>query len=715
MFLEGTSGKKALGRVKEPYSTNVRTLSLGSANGSIRNLFAKIKTIDDKHGKFDFALCVGDFFGKLKEKEDTEDAGDDEISLLLEGKLPAPIECYIMQGENPLPDAVIQKFAKTGGELCKDVFLMSKSGLVTTASGLRVACLGGTFEASIFSSAESAPGFASPFFSEQTVEKLLSNSLTTSSAKQKQNYKSLASIQSSSSSSQLVDVLVTNVWPACVTEFSSVPLPSSFAPSSKIGAAPLDDVCRHLRPRYHFAAGAPDGNKETQPVFWEREPFVWDDDNGNGNGRTSRFISLGSFNGTTPVNGKKQRWFYAFSIEPESASSTAQKPKNASKNPFTENVPRKRPFQEVQSSQGENYIFGNVRQPVKRTRIENTDGKPPPGYKCRRCDSTEHFIHNCPERQKPPEGYVCRICNTAGHLVRDCPSSSQNAVGDTGGRKPKEGYVCRACGNEGGHYLDDCPVVTQRGGGGGGKRGPPREIGPEECWFCLSNPNLAKHLITSIGEECYVTLPKGQIIPTQSAASENRASSRTSVPGGGHVLIVPITHYPTFNTIPSDLAPPIIEETEKYKHFLRNFYAKHACHPVFLEISRLGARGAKGVHAHIQCVPLPQSIKTEEVEEAFVSQARSQGIVFEQDAEDALRLGAGGAGYFKVELPDGKKMVHLINPGVPFGIQFGRQVLTNLLGFSSRVDWKTCTLDEEEDRADAEAFKAGFGPFVTWT
>lgn len=44
-----------------------------------------------------------------------------------------------------------------------------------------------------------------------------------------------------------------------------------------------------------------------------------------------------------------------------------------------------------------------------------------------------------------------------------------------------------------------------------------------------------------------------------------------------------------------------------------------------------------------------------------------------------------------------------------------RQVLTNLLGFPSRVDWKTCTLDEEEDRADAEAFKAGFGPFVTWT
>ena len=55
-------------------------------------------------------------------------------------------------------------------------------------------------------------------------------------------------------------------------------------------------------------------------------------------------------------------------------------------------------------------------------------GKPPPGYKCKRCDGTDvsirtnrmasvltalrqHFITDCPERAKPPEGYVCRICD----------------------------------------------------------------------------------------------------------------------------------------------------------------------------------------------------------------------------------------------------------------------------------------------------------------
>jgi hypothetical protein len=31
-----------------------------------------------------------------------------------------------MQGEHPLPNAVIEKFAKTGGELCKNIFLLGK-------------------------------------------------------------------------------------------------------------------------------------------------------------------------------------------------------------------------------------------------------------------------------------------------------------------------------------------------------------------------------------------------------------------------------------------------------------------------------------------------------------------------------------------------------------------------------------------------------------
>lgn len=169
-------------------------MTIGSAAGSIRDLFAKVKTINAKHGKFDLVLCTGDFFGQPKAGEQVSEDEDETTSLLnenLEGVIfyirvnlieltisnfAAPLEFYIMQGEHPLPSNVIEKFAKTGGELCKNVFLMSvsaycfsplvlqfdvlligKSGLITTANGLRIACLGGTYDPEIYDSAEAAP------------------------------------------------------------------------------------------------------------------------------------------------------------------------------------------------------------------------------------------------------------------------------------------------------------------------------------------------------------------------------------------------------------------------------------------------------------------------------------------------------------------------------------------------------------------------------
>ena len=117
------------------------SLTVGSTVGSIRDLFAKVKAIDAKHGKFDLLICIGDFFGPERDEVVSEE--NDDISQLLDGRLQgvliscrcimysiliscqAPIECYVMQGEYPLPTAVIEKFATTGGELCKNVFLMS--------------------------------------------------------------------------------------------------------------------------------------------------------------------------------------------------------------------------------------------------------------------------------------------------------------------------------------------------------------------------------------------------------------------------------------------------------------------------------------------------------------------------------------------------------------------------------------------------------------
>ncbi|ETV88427.1 hypothetical protein, variant [Aphanomyces astaci] len=52
----------------------------------------------------------------------------------------------------------------------------------------------------------------------------------------------------------------------------------------------------------------------------------------------------------------------------------------------------------------------------------------------------------------------------------------------------------------------------------------------QECWFCLSTPTVEMHLIVSIGNEAYLAIPKGPIVPD-------------------HALIVPIQHTASMTTI----------------------------------------------------------------------------------------------------------------------------------------------------------------------
>lgn len=166
----------------------------------------------------------------------------------------------------------------------------------------------------------------------------------------------------------------------------------------------------------------------------------------------------------------------------------------------------------------------------------------------------------------------------------------------------------------------------------------------------------------------------------------------------------------------------------RYKSALRAFFAKHDCGIVFFEIGRLSAKGG---HAHIQAVPIPRKLESQ-VEDWFIREGRNSGVDFEADAEGAMKFCAGGrGGYFKVDLPDRRKMVHLIRDRTPFNLQFGRsvvpwvawnafadisrsgirQVLVSLLNVPERMNWKACMLTEEEDRTDAQAFKTAFAPF----
>lgn len=84
------------------------------------------------------------------------------------------------------------------------------------------------------------------------------------------------------------------------------------------------------------------------------------------------------------------------------------------------------------------------------------------------------------------------------------------------------------------------------------------------------------------------------------------------------------------------------------------------------EVGRLTGRGG---HAHVQVVPVPKELG-DKVEEAFRKAGESQGLDWEEEPEKALAKAGKAGNYFKVELPGGGKMVHLLKGN--FDLQFGR-------------------------------------------
>ena len=105
----------------------------------------------------------------------------------------------------------------------------------------------------------------------------------------------------------------------------------------------------------------------------------------------------------------------------------------------------------------------------------------------------------------------------------------------------------------------------------------------------------------------------------------------------------------------------------RYQAALRALYAKHGATAVFFEVGRVSSKGG---HAHIQAVPVPLPLK-DNVESAFRDEGRQHGIEFDVE-EGGAPISTDGEGYFRVELPDGRRLVHRMRSDLPFSVQFGR-------------------------------------------
>ncbi|PVG04244.1 hypothetical protein CPB86DRAFT_747588 [Serendipita vermifera] len=673
----------------------VKVLVVGSVLGEIRAFCDKATALDTKYGPFGMVICIGDFF------DDRED--QTSIDELLNGTIQIPKTTYIMGGEHKIPEKIQEKASETGGEITVNLFLLNKSTVITTSQGIRIAALGGQYDPASYSSPKYAP---SNHATSYDVRKIISHPSITAASNVHHNPNSLAALKAASEVSPAkIDILLTHIPPASIALHTpNVPkeLESPIAP-------PFDDVVRAAMPRYHFVS--------RPGIFWERDPFGWP--GMAETGRCTRFLSIGAFGGTAPEGQKKPRWSYAFSIVPITPSTVLPPlPANATYNPFIPHESSKAqttsqpspPGQKrfLPEDDGPQFRWSNEgRDGVKRRRTENTkDAGQARQYTCRICGSTEHKIRDCPQKSKPPEGYVCRRCQGTDHFIRDCPTKDE--TGDTGGRKPPPGYVCRACGSEA-HMIDDCPVVAQNRVEREKTRakGPPKEIKAEECWFCLSNTKLAKHLLVSLGEECYLSLPKGQLPVTNS--DDPRIKGLFPVPGGGELLIIPISHYPTLRSLPPDEAGPALAEIDRYKSAIRSFFASYSCTPIFSEVAK---RMLHRVHAQLHVIPVPNSIPHDEIENSFHQVGKQLRIELREGSEELEDVMDN---YVSIELPSGKTLVHLIDEESRFPLQFPRRVMASVFGVPDRIDWNNCVESESQEKRQAGDFKAEFkryDPFI---
>lgn len=238
---------------------------------------------------------------------------------------------------------------------------------------------------------------------------------------------------------------------------------------------------------------------------------------------------------------------------------------------------------------------------------------------------------------------------------------------------------------------------------------PPR---PDECFFCLSNPTLATHLVASIGDESYVAIAKGPL-------TTSRTNEELGINFPGHILIIPLTHSPTLSFIPDDDSrTKTYDEMKRYKTALQSMVASHSSNrlgTVTYEISR-----GNGVHTHWQFLPVPvPMIKKGLVEAAFRVEAENLSYPIFEVRDPGLGLEDGD--FFRVwiwEPPsdDDKegntKCITLpLSENARFDLQFGRRVLAKLLDLENRIQWRECSQTEEEEKHDVQALKVAFKEF----
>ncbi|KAJ2764049.1 hypothetical protein IWQ57_005326 [Coemansia nantahalensis] len=474
-----------------------------------------------------------------------------------------------------------------------------------------------------------------------------------------------------------IDILLTFDWPYGVVTAAPQGGASASVPAAQFECNKISLLCAAVMPRYHFAAG--------ECVFYERQPWKYGDRVVVGRGAAAaphftRFVGLGPVN--EPQHGK-QRWFYAMNVAPLHSASAgtaapSAAPVNCTANPL---------FQFGRLGKAlDTRILPKVLAGIDRSGDNDgdSDGQRHPGGRQDRRRAAP-----------PPLNYVCSSCNQPGHWVSDCPTKDQQKRRRMGEANPPSGYVCRGC-SKPGHWRSDCPD-----GGGGAARGQAADA-LSKCWFCLANPDVDQNLMVAIGDEAYVAMAKGALV-VGGAAGDAFDGFSSPVPGGGHVLVVPIVHTDSLRRTregSSDADRGLGAEIDRWAAAVAALFAEHSCVPLAFETSRC----LPYVHTALQMVPIPRE-KAGAVRPALEELCAAGGLTVErgypagaQDGYFALSDPASGDNLF----------VHIPRQARDFNLELGRKLAATILGAPAREHWRQCVVSASEEAGGRDRFIAAF-------
>jgi diadenosine tetraphosphate (Ap4A) HIT family hydrolase len=211
----------------------------------------------------------------------------------------------------------------------------------------------------------------------------------------------------------------------------------------------------------------------------------------------------------------------------------------------------------------------------------------------------------------------------------------------------------------------------------------------KDCWFCLASPTCEKHMITSIYDECYATLPKGPVHQ-------------------GHVLVVPVTH-----SSQGAWTQPCAKEVNLVKEKLQRHASQAYDSDLFVFERAMETKG--GYHTHVQCVPIPRGLTTK-LQATMMAHAQACGFELRTVQSDLgiQAMISDEDNYFYAEICGDRqthRFVYKAEEGQKVPLQFGREVLASVLNKPDLAHWKSCLLDKDQETEFAAEFRKSFGAF----